>query len=125
MKKLYYVICGKYRKFKNPKISHIFENTLVLSIICSKSENEDEQIFKEEKSIEIYNDFKIMVEESISQEFRLEKSDETRNYFIEEIEQKLMSRKHKRLPAGTKKYKSIIKKNKKNHDKIVLLAKAK
>ena len=29
MKKLYCVICGDYRKSKNPKISHIFEKTLV------------------------------------------------------------------------------------------------
>ena len=32
MRKLYCVICGKYRKFKNPKISYIFDNTLVVSI---------------------------------------------------------------------------------------------
>ena len=42
MKKIYCVICGKYRKFEKPKISYIFEKTLVLSIICSKCENEDE-----------------------------------------------------------------------------------
>ena len=35
-----------------------------------------------------------MAEENISQEFRLENIDETRNYFLEEIEQnKMMSRK--------------------------------
>ena len=33
----------KYRKFKNPKISYIFEVTLVLSIICRKCGNEDEK----------------------------------------------------------------------------------
>ena len=27
MKTLYRLICGKYRKFKNPKISNIFEKT--------------------------------------------------------------------------------------------------
>ena len=48
MKKIYCVICGKYRKFKNPKISYIFGKTLVVSIIYSKCENEDENIFKEE-----------------------------------------------------------------------------
>ena len=53
MKKIYCVICGKYRKFKNPKISYIFEKTLVLTIICSKYENKDEKIFKKEESIEI------------------------------------------------------------------------
>ena len=47
------IICGKYRKFKNPKISYIFEKTLVLSIICSKCKMEDEKILKEEESIEI------------------------------------------------------------------------
>ena len=37
-----------------------------------------------------------MVEENISQEFRLKKINETRNYFLEEIEQnQLMSKKHK------------------------------
>ena len=41
MKKLYCVICGKYRKFEKPKISYILEKTLVLSIICSKCKNEN------------------------------------------------------------------------------------
>ena len=53
MKKVYCVICGKYRKFKKPKISYIFEKTLFLSFICSKCKNEDEKIFKEEESIEM------------------------------------------------------------------------
>ena len=36
--------------------------------------------------------------ENISQEFRLKNIDETRNYFLEQIEQnKLMSRKHKKV----------------------------
>ena len=35
MKKIYCVICGKYRKFNDPKISYIFEKTLALSSICS------------------------------------------------------------------------------------------
>ena len=47
-KKLYCVICGKYRKFEKPKISYILEKTLVLSIIYSQCENEDEKIFQEE-----------------------------------------------------------------------------
>ena len=115
-----------------------------------------------------------MVEENISQEFRLKNIDETRNYLIEEINRnELMSKKHKKvcttlnyiehflilastikgcisiyafasligipigimssaiglkicaITAGIKKYKSIIKKKKKKHDKIVLLAKSK
>ena len=36
MKKLYCVICGKYRKFEKPKISYLLEKTSLLSIICSK-----------------------------------------------------------------------------------------
>ena len=53
MKKLYWIICGKYRKFKNPKKWYIFEKTLVLFIICSKCKNEDEKLLKEEELIEI------------------------------------------------------------------------
>ena len=52
MKKLYCVISRKYRKFREPKILHLLEKTLVLSIICSKCKNEDEKLFKEEESIE-------------------------------------------------------------------------
>ena len=44
-------MCRKDRKFKKPELSYIFEKDI--SIICSKSENEDEKIFKEEGSIEI------------------------------------------------------------------------
>ena len=52
MKKLYCVICGTYREIEKPKISYLLEKTLVLSIICNKSKNEGEKLFKEE-SIEI------------------------------------------------------------------------
>ena len=52
MKKLYCVICRKYRKFEKPKISYLLEKTLVLSIIRRKCQNEDEKIFQED-SIEI------------------------------------------------------------------------
>ena len=39
-----------------------------------------------------------MVEENISQEFRLKNIDETRNYFLKEIEQnELMNKKHKKV----------------------------
>ena len=51
MKKINCVIFDKCRNFKNPKISYIFEKTLVLSIICSKCGNDDEKIFKEEESV--------------------------------------------------------------------------
>ena len=48
MKKLYFIICGKYRKFEKPKISYLLEKILVLSIMCSMWKNEDEKMFKEE-----------------------------------------------------------------------------
>ena len=53
MKKLYCVICSKYRKFEKRIISHLLEKTLVFSIICSNCKNEDEKIFEEEESIDI------------------------------------------------------------------------
>ena len=43
--KLYWIFCGKYRKFKKPKISYILEKTLVLYIICSSCKKENEKIF--------------------------------------------------------------------------------
>ena len=46
----------------------------------------------------MYNFFKNMVEESISQEFRSKNINETRNYFINEIDQnELMSTKNKKV----------------------------
>ena len=66
MKKIYCVICGKYKK------------TLVLFIISSKYKNDDEKLLKEDDSIQILkildlNEniyyFKNMAEENISQEF--------------------------------------------------------
>ena len=53
MKKLYCIISGKYWKFEKPKKSYFLEKTLILSIICSKCQKEDEKIFKEEELIEI------------------------------------------------------------------------
>ena len=53
MKKIYCVICGKYRKFEKPKISYLLEKTLVLSIICGKCKNEDGKNLKKEDSIGI------------------------------------------------------------------------
>ena len=47
MKEIYCVIFDKYRKFKNSKISYLFEKTLDLFIISSKCKNEDEKTFKE------------------------------------------------------------------------------
>ena len=97
--------CSKYRKFKNTKISYIFEKTLLFSIICSKFGSKDEKVFKEEESIEILKSLDLindiekyqnnMSEENISQEFRLGEIDEKRNYFTEEIKQnELVSKKH-------------------------------
>ena len=131
------------------------------------------KISQKEKSIEI---LKILglITFKISQEFRTEHIDETRNFFLEEIKQnELISIKHKKVcttlnyseyflnlastitecisisafaslignptgitssaigskicatTAGIKKYKPIIKKKKKKHDKIALLAKSK
>ena len=59
MSKIYCIICGKYIKFKNLKISYIFEKA-VLSITCSKYDNEDEKIFKEEESMEILKIFNLI-----------------------------------------------------------------
>ena len=53
MKKLYCIICSKYKNFRKPKISYLLEKTLALSIICIKCKNKDEKTFKEEESIEI------------------------------------------------------------------------
>ena len=53
MKKLYCVIYGKYRKFEKSKISYICEETLVLSISCSKckSKNKDENYLKKKNQL--------------------------------------------------------------------------
>ena len=53
MKRIYCVVCGKLKKFKKPKISYILQKALVLFIICSKYGSKDEDIFKEQESIEI------------------------------------------------------------------------
>ena len=37
----------------NPRVSYVFDKTLILSITCRKCGNKDEIIFKEEESIEI------------------------------------------------------------------------
>ena len=50
MKKLYSIICGKYRKIEKRKISHILEKAV---LFCGKCKDEDEKIFKEQKSIGI------------------------------------------------------------------------
>ena len=52
MKKLYCIICGKYKKLEKPKMLYLLEKTF-LSIICNQCKNEDEKLFKKEESIEI------------------------------------------------------------------------
>ena len=183
MKKLFCVICSKYRKFEKPKISYLLQKTLVLSIICSKCKNEEEKIFKEEDSIEKLKNLALIGNiyliwkygrKKLGQEFRLKNIDERRNYLTEEIyRNESIIKKHKKVcttlnyiehflilastmtgcvfisdfasligipigitsstsglkiyaeNAGIKKHMSIIKKKKKKHDKIVLLAKSK
>ena len=68
------------------------EKTLVLSIVCSKCKTKDEKLFKGEESIDIlwilglfkniYSYFKNMVEENISQGFRLKNISETGIFFF-------------------------------------------
>ena len=51
MKKFYCAICGKYRKFENPKIPNLLEKALVLSIVCGSCKNEDEKKLKKKKQL--------------------------------------------------------------------------
>ena len=54
MKKIYCIVCRKQKKFKNLKISKIFEKkTLVFSLTCSQCGSKDEKIFKKEESIKV------------------------------------------------------------------------
>ena len=46
IKKIYCIRCIKYRTFKNPKISYIFDKTIVSPIICSKCGLKDKDICK-------------------------------------------------------------------------------
>ena len=57
MEKKYCIFCGKYRKFKNLKVSYVFQKTLVLFIICYKCSSKDKNIFKDKESIEILKFF--------------------------------------------------------------------
>ena len=46
------VLCAiSMKNSKNPKISYIFNETLVLSIIYSKFDNNNDRIFKQKESI--------------------------------------------------------------------------
>ena len=53
MKKIYCVICGKYRKFEKSKISCLLEKTLVSLLFAVSAKMKIKKIFKEEESIEI------------------------------------------------------------------------
>ena len=57
MKKIYRIKCSKYSKFINPKISYIFDKTLLLSVICGICDSEGEELFEEKKLIEILKIF--------------------------------------------------------------------
>ena len=46
MKKTYCINCNKYRKFENPEVSYILDETFVLSIICGERGSNDEKIFQ-------------------------------------------------------------------------------
>ena len=84
MKKFYCVICGKCWKFENPKISYLVEKILVLSIFSVSTGMRMKNCLKTKASISwnsmvqltIYNYLKYMLEENISQEFRLKSMDE-------------------------------------------------
>ena len=54
MKKLYCIICGKYRKFKNPKISYIFKKILVFPIICSKCKMKMKKLLQKKNQLRYY-----------------------------------------------------------------------
>ena len=51
MKKIHCVVCNKYRKFRNPKLSYIFKKNYCLLLFAVG--NKDQKKFKEEESIEI------------------------------------------------------------------------
>ena len=47
MKKIICIKCNNCRKFQNPKISYIFDKTLLPSFIFNICSSKDEKIFKE------------------------------------------------------------------------------
>ena len=61
IQKIYCIVRGKYREFKNPKISYIFKKLLVFSIICSKCNNDDKKMLKEEESIKILKTLDLII----------------------------------------------------------------
>ena len=51
MKKINCLICGKYRKFKNPKISKMSTKTLVLSVISRKCKMKMKKYLKKKNQL--------------------------------------------------------------------------
>ena len=51
MKKLYCVICGKYRKFKNPKIPYILEKTLIFVLFAVSVKMKMEKYLKKKNQL--------------------------------------------------------------------------
>ena len=51
MKKICCITCDKYRKFENPKISFIFDKTLVFSIIYGKCDIEAKKYLKKKNRL--------------------------------------------------------------------------
>ena len=70
------------------------------SIICSKCESQDKKKYLKKKNPCFFKKYVITFKKygrkNISQEFRWKNIDETRNYFLEEIEP-LIRRKHKKV----------------------------
>ena len=48
---IYCIVCDRYRKFKNSKISYILKKTLDLSIIRSKCDNEYKKYLKKKNHL--------------------------------------------------------------------------
>ena len=87
MKNLYCIICGEYIKFEKPEISYLLEKTIFLVLFAVSKRMKMKNYLKKKSSIL-----------DISQGFRLNTIDETRNVFLEEIKQnELMSKKHKNV----------------------------
>ena len=51
--KIYWIVCNKYRKFKNPKTSHNFKKALNLLLFTVSVVIDKKKIFKKEESNEI------------------------------------------------------------------------
>ena len=100
MKKLYYIICSKYRKFKKPKILYLLKKHLVSLLFAASVKIKVEKYLKKkgqliiQKSIKIYNHV-LRKHKSRNQ---TEKIGDIKNCLIEEINQnELISKKHKKF----------------------------